>query len=601
MSILLHITLILAVALLTVPLARYLKLPAVLGYLLAGALLGSGIFGLEIEATLYSMLVKVSILGLLFWVGLQLPPQRFSQMPQSAWISSIVLVFGSAAIFSVLAALCLQQNLVTSIMIGLAASLSAMTLSIQQLVRQDQLNTSHGQLSYNNLLIQALLLIPLLAIIPLFSGVNSTEHGVAYFAAIMATFTGLFLCNRYLMQPLYRWIARSQSHDLHTAVALLVTLGLLVLMHTLGLNLYLAALFAGILLADSDFKPHINQAIQPFRGLLIGLCILSLGLSIQLADLLHRPGLIITGALFLILGKFALSLALARYYRNSWPSSALNAVSLAQGGEFGFIALMMALNYRILELPLLSPLLAMLAMSMLLSPFMYWLLDQQILPRLHRQHYLVADFEQQHETLSSTPILLIGFGRFGQIVARVLHQQGLQFSVMDNSVEATELLQAQAIPFYQANATEVSALQLADIASKQQVIVAIDDIEDSLQVVRYLCWNYPELKLWVRARDRHHAHLLHELGVTQIFRETYWSALELTQAVLAETQQSTEQAKQTITAFRLHDEMLFQAQQHAEPGSAPLYEQHHSSMAELDHLFEQDQHGQKPQPPLQQQ
>src|SRR5690606_31041809 len=211
------------------------------------------------------------------------------------------------------------------------------------------------------------------------------EHGVAYFAAIMATFTGQFLCNRYLMQPLYRWIARSQSHDLHTVVALLVTLGLLVLMHTLGLNLYLAALFAGILLADSDFKPHIDQAVQPFRGLLIGLCILSLGLSLQFVDLLQKPGLIMTGALLLILGKFALSLALARYYRNSGPSSALSAVSLAQGGEFGFIALMMAVNYRILELPLLSPLLAMLAISMLLSPVMYWLLDRLILPRLYRQ------------------------------------------------------------------------------------------------------------------------------------------------------------------------------------------------------------------------
>ncbi len=590
MSILLQITLILVAALLIVPITRYLKLPAVLGYLLTGLVLGSETLNLVTDPQLRSMLMQISILSLLFWAGLQLRPQRFIQMPHSAWISTAALVLGSGAILSLCSAIFLQQSLITSVVIGLAGSLSAMTLSIQHLMRQEQLATSHGQLSYISLLIQALLLIPLIAIIPLFSGVSSTEHGVAYFAAIMATFTGLFLCNRYLMQPLYRWIARSSSHDLHALVAIFVILGLLVLMQTLGLTLYLGALFAGILLADSDFRPHVENAIQPFHGILIGLCFISIGLAIQLSDVLQMPGLIIGGAVLIILSKFVLSLAIARYYQNSWRTSTLTAVSLAQGGEFAFVLLTIAVTHTILDISLLSPLLCMLALSMLITPVLYWLLDQQILPRLNRSHHLVADFDTQVEPLATTPILLIGFGRFGQIVARVLHQQGLSFSVMDNTVEASDLLKDQAIPFFQADATETTALQLADIASKDQVIVAIDDIEDSLLVVRHLCWNYPDLKLWVRARDRHHAHLLHELGVENVFRETYLSALALTQSLLAATHQSVELAEQTILQFRQYDETVLKAEQQAESAPESLHAQQHSSMAELSYLFEQDQH-----------
>lgn len=245
---------------------------------------------------------------------------------------------------------------------------------------------------------------------------------------------------------------------------------------------------------------------------MIGLCFISIGLAIQLSDVLQMPGLIIGGAVLIILSKFVLSLTIARYYQNSWRTSTLTAVSLAQGGEFAFVLLTIAVTHTILDISLLSPLLCMLALSMLITPVLYWLLDQQILPRLNRSHHLVADFDTQVEPLATTPILLIGFGRFGQIVARVLHQQGLSFSVMDNTVEASELLKDQSIPFFQADATETTALQLADIASKDQVIVAIDDIEDSLLVVRHLCWNYPV----VDSKMRHYAFANGENGVTRL-------------------------------------------------------------------------------------
>lgn len=449
MSILLQITLVLVIALLIVPLSKRLRLPSVLGYLLTGMILSPGVLHLIQTPDLMNSFMNVSLLALLFWIGLQLRPQRIAQISQSLWMTAALQVLMSTLIFSLLAWIFLQQSLLASIVIGLAGSLSAMTLVIQQLHNQEQFATSYGQQTYSILLLHALLAIPVIAAIPLFSGIPSTEHGVAYFAAMITTFTGLFLCNRYLMQPLYRWIAKSGSHELHAIVAIAVTLALLLLMNTLGLNLFLGALFAGILLADSDFRPAVESTIRPFQGLLMGLAFISLGMSLQLSDLLNFLWIILGGTFTLILVKFAISLVLARYHQNSWRNSSLLAASLAQGGEFALLALVIAVSDQIIAANLLSPLLWMVSFSLLLSPAFYWLLHSQVLPRLDQNNHLAATFETDSSPQASPPILLIGFGRFGQIIARILLQQQHAFSVMDSNVPATELLAQYQIPFYQ--------------------------------------------------------------------------------------------------------------------------------------------------------
>ena len=392
------------------------------------------------------------------------------------------------------------------------------------------------------------------------------------------------------MQPLYRWIAKSGRHELQSIVAIVIFLGLLVLMDTLGLNLYLAALFSGMLLADSDFRISIEKSLQPFSGLLIGLAFISLGMSLQFADVLTQPGLIIAGTLSLILIKFAITLGLARYYQHSWRNSTLLAASVAQSGEFAFLALIIALSQQIITPTLLSPLMWMASISMLFTPAFYWLLHNQILPRLDRQNHLAATFDIESLPPNTAPILLIGFGRFGQIIARILLQQQQKFSVMDSNIEATELLTSYGITFYQANATEPEALAQAHLDTVQHVIVAIDDIEDSLLTVRHLRLNYPDMSLWVRARDRHHVHLLQELGVERIWRETYASALELSQCLLGQLSGlSEEQVQQKIHEFHTHDENLLNSQFHPDTESPFNSAGSRSTLAELEHLFAQDQ------------
>lgn len=590
MSILLQIALVLVIALLMVPLSYKLRLPTVLGYLLTGLIIGPSALALISAPEVMQTFIQISLLALMFWIGLQLRPQRILQLRQSLWFMAILQVLSTTLIFGLLAWFFLDHNLVSSIVIGLAGSLSAMTLVTQFLNNQQQLATSYGQSAYANTLIHALIAIPVIAAIPLFAGVSSTEHGIAYFAAMMATFTGLFLCNRYFMQPLYRWIAKSGRHELHSIVAIVIFLGLLVLMDTLGLNLYLAALFSGMLLADSDFRISIEKSLQPFSGLLIGLAFISLGMSLQFADVLTQPGLIIAGTLSLILIKFAITLGLARYYQHSWRNSTLLAASVAQSGEFAFLALIIALSQQIITPALLSPLMWMASLSMLLTPAFYWLLHDQILPRLDRQNHLAATFDIESLSPNTAPILLIGFGRFGQIIARILLQQQQKFSVMDSNIEATELLTSYGITFYQANATEPEALAQAHLDTVQHAIVAIDDIEDSLLTVRHLRLNYPDMSLWVRARDRHHVHLLQELGVERIWRETYASALELSQGLLGQLSGlSEEQVQQKIHEFHTHDENLLNSQFHPDTESPFNSAGSRSTLAELEHLFAQDQ------------
>lgn len=590
MSILLQIALVLAIALFMVPLSHKLRLPTVLGYLLTGLIIGPSTLALISAPEVIQTFIQISLLALMFWIGLQLRPQRILQLGQSLWFMAILQVLSTTLIFGLLAWFFLDQNLVSSIVIGLAGSLSAMTLVTQFLNNQQQLATSYGQSAYANTLIHALIAIPVIAAIPLFAGLSSTEHGIAYFAAMMATFTGLFLCNRYFMQPLYRWIARSGRHELHSIVAIVIFLGLLVLMDMLGLNLYLAALFSGMLLADSDFRISVEKSLQPFSGLLIGLAFISLGMSLQFADVLTQPVLIIAGTLSLILIKFVITLGLARYYQHSWRNSTLLAASVAQSGEFAFLALIIALSQQIITPPLLSPLMWMASLSMLLTPAFYWLLHNQILPRLDRQNHLAATFDIESLPPNTAPILLIGFGRFGQIIARILLQQQQKFSVMDSNIEATELLTSYGITFYQANATEPEALAQANLDTVQHVIVAIDDIEDSLLTVRHLRLNYPDMSLWVRARDRHHVYLLQELGVEKIWRETYASALELSQCLLGQLSGlSEEQAQQKIHEFYTHDQNLLTRQFHPDTESPFNSAGSRNTLAELEHLFAQDQ------------
>lgn len=286
-------------------------------------------------------LAEFGVILLMFLIGLELRPNVYGKCV-TLFCNGSLQVLISGAVLMLIVLLLFQQQLSVSFVIGFALALSSTAFVLQLLTEKQQLNTTYGQQSFSILLFQDIAAIPLLAIIPLLAGTESTHHGVAYFAAIIATFTGLFLFSRYVMRPFFRFVAKSGATELITAVGLFIILAVVLLMDTLGISTTLGAFLTGVLLADSEFRHEVEASIAPFKGLLLGLFFMTVGMTTQLSLLIEMPLLIIGGAVGLLLIKTLILTAIARYKKYSWNNSLLLGTCLAQGGEFAFVILSLA-------------------------------------------------------------------------------------------------------------------------------------------------------------------------------------------------------------------------------------------------------------------
>jgi glutathione-regulated potassium-efflux system protein KefB len=289
MSLLLQITLFLGASLLLVPLLKRLGIATVLGYLFTGILLGPSVFNLASDPEAIQELAEFGVILLMFIIGLELRPQRLWSMRQSIFGMGSLQVGLTGMCLALLSFVALQQGIAASFVIGFALALSSTAFVLQLLTEKQQLNTTYGQQSFSILLFQDMAAIPLLAIIPMLAGTQSTHHGIAYFAAIVATFSGLFLFSRYLMRPFFRFVAKSGAHELITAVGLFIVLAVVGLMDVLGISTTLGAFLTGVLLADSEFRHELEASIAPFKGLLLGLFFMTVGMTTQLSLFVDAP------------------------------------------------------------------------------------------------------------------------------------------------------------------------------------------------------------------------------------------------------------------------------------------------------------------------
>ncbi len=584
MSLLLQITIFLGASLLLVPLAKRFGIATVLGYLFTGILLGPSVLNMASDPDAIQELAEFGVILLMFIIGLELRPQRLWEMRKSIFLMGSLQVGMSGILLAVVTFFALQQNLAASFVIGMALALSSTAFVLQLLSEKQQLNTTFGQQSFSILLFQDIAAIPLLAIIPLLAGTESTHHGIAYFAAIIATFSGLFLFSRYMMRPFFRFVAKSGAHELITAVGLFIVLGVVGLMDVLGISTTLGAFLTGVLLADSEFRHELEASIAPFKGLLLGLFFMTVGMTTQLSLLLEMPWLIIGGALVLMLVKSVTLTAIARYLKHSWRNSLLLATCLAQGGEFAFVVLNVATSEKVLGQAMLEALTLIVTLSMVLTPILYWLISRWIIPFIDKEKMPVYDeIPDIHN-----PMIIAGFGRFGQIIARIAHLQHQSFTAIDSNLEKVDFVRNYGGTVYYGDATQPDILRSAGIEHAKVFVLAIDDIEDSMNVARHIRLNYPQLKLLVRARDRHHVHLLRDLGVEQIWRETYLSSLGMAYRALRELEIREEDAYKSIELFRDYDEKLLLQQQRVYTDEQKIYETHRNALAELEHLFESD-------------
>lgn len=584
MSLLLQVTIFLGTALLLVPLAKRLGIATVLGYLLTGILLGPSVFNVASDLESIRHLAEFGVILLMFLIGLELRPQRLWEMRASIFGLGTAQVFLSSLLLGVFCFCLFSQSWSASLVIGGALALSSTAFVLQLLNEKQKLNTNFGQQSFSILLFQDMAAIPLIAIIPLLAGVNTPHHGIAYFAAIIATFSGMILFSRYLMRPFFRFVAKTGAHELITAVGLFIVLTVVVLMETLGISTTLGAFLTGVLLADSEFRHELEASIAPFKGLLLGLFFMTVGMMTQLNLLVEIPLFILGSTFLLILVKFLALTAIARRAKNTWQDSLLLAACLAQGGEFAFVVFAAAQSEQIISSTVLDPLTLIVTLSMVFTPVLYWFITRFVIPRFE------SDETLHYDDLPNIPhpILIAGFGRFGQVIARVAHVQHLPFIAIDKNLERVDFVRKYGGQLYYGDATQPEILRAAGIIHARIFILAIDDIEDSMNVARHIQLNYPNLKLLVRARDRHHVHLLRDLGIQHIWRETYLSSLGMAFHALRDLGISEEDAHKSINLFRDHDEQLLAKQQMIYTDEQKIFETHRHALAELEHLFESD-------------
>ena len=584
MSLLLQVTLFLAASLLLVPLLKRLGIATVLGYLFTGIVLGPSVLNIAHDPKAIMELAEFGVIFLMFIIGLELRPQRLWDMRQSIFVMGSLQVVLTGIALTALVFFALSQSIAASIVIGFALSLSSTAFALQLLNEKQQLNTSFGQQSFSILLFQDIAAIPLIAIIPLLAGTTSAHHGIAYFSAVVATFTGLFLFSRYVMRPFFRFVAQSGAHELITAVGLFIVLAVVLLMDSLGISTTLGAFLTGVLLADSEFRHELEASIAPFKGLLLGLFFMTVGMTTPIALILQQPWLILGGAIVLLLLKMLLLTALARYRQFSWSNSLLLGTCLAQGGEFAFVVFNVAYSEKVLSKAMLEPMTLIVTLSMVLTPILYWLISTYLIPRIEKESTPEYDDIPNHHN----PMIIAGFGRVGQIIARTAHLQHVRFTAIDSSLEKIDFVRHYGGTLYYGDVTQFDLLRSAGIEHSKIFVLAIDDVEDSMNIARHIRLNYPDLKLLVRARDRHHVHLLKDLGVELIWRETYLTALEMAYHALCHLGVHTQDAKKTVRLFRHYDEDLLLQQQHIYTDEQKIYETHRNALAELEHLFESD-------------
>lgn len=577
MSLLIQLTIILAFALVLVPTTKALGLPSLLGYVMTGMLLGPFALDLVDMSLELKHIQNIGMLCLLFLIGMQLQPARLLKMTAKNVQLPVAAVLIFIAVATIVGVLALDLAVLPSLVISSALSLASVTL-LPQLKSQLPQTLQH-QLS-QFALVHSLIGALFIALLPL-SQMLSPQHGLAYVMSLVAAITGLYLLQRYLLEPVFDFLARSKTQELIFASAIFTASLSFIVLNALGIHPTLAALLAGFLISDSRCHSNLNHSFKPLYGLVFAAFFIVLGLSLPLQLIIAMPMFFALGLIALFLLKGLLYFALSRYFQATWHNNISTASALLGSGELGLIVLYVAFEQHISTASVLEPYLMLLMLSFLLSPCVFIGIQRYVLPRIPDQQHTLA-------TPIHTPLLIIGFGRFGQLVARIAHLQQTPFIAIDSHVQGELELERYGGSLHLLDATDASQFEQLDLRTVQVAVLAVDDVEDNLNIVRYLQLHHPEIELFVRARDRHHAHLLRDLGIQHIWRETYLSALELAEQSLAHLHQSTNATVPTVADFRLHDQQLQRQQQQIEYDDTKLYQTQTATLDELAYLFAQD-------------
>ena len=553
----------LAAAVIAVPLAKKLGLGSIIGYLAAGIAIGPWGLGLVTNVQDILHFAEFGVVLMLFLIGLELEPKRLWTLrrPIFGWGSAQVL---ACAALLTGAAMAFGVNWQTALVAGLGLALSSTAIALQAIGERNLMPTSSGQAGFSILLFQDVAAIPILALLPLLGAaatVSGQNEALAHTnraleaIKIIAVIGGIILGGRLLLRPLLRWIANSGTPEIFTAAALLLVVGIAALMQLVGLSMALGAFLAGVLLAESEYRRELETDIEPFKGLLLGLFFIAVGMSIDFGVLWRFPGLMAAIVLGFLSLKLALIYGLAYLMKLPYQERPVFALLLAQGGEFAFVVFQAAAGARVFSAETASLLIGAVALSMLLTPLLLLAVDKLLLPRY--ANFNTPQLDEISEP-QQAPVIIAGFGRYGQIVGRMLLAQGIAPTVLDHDAEMIETIRAFGYRVFYGDATRLDLLRTAGAASAKIFVLAVDDVEQSLKIVDLVKDHFPQLQIVARARDVPHWNALRDRGVMRVERELFESSLRSARSVLELLGQPPHEARQSAMRFRQHNLELFE-------------------------------------------
>ena len=536
-------------AVVAVPLAARLGIGAVLGYLIAGIAIGPWGLGFISDVDEILHFSELGVVFLMFIIGLELNPAKLWQLRRSIFgvgAAQVLLSAGVLAILLMLTRFSWQAAVVGGI--GLAMSSTAMAL---QLMREKGMNRSEsGQLGFSVLLFQDLAVIPALALVPLLAG-NADEHlDWTKVGLKVVAFAGMLIGGRYLLRPVFRFIASSGVREVFTAATLLLVLGSALFMDALGLSMALGTFIAGILLAESEYRHELEIAIDPFKGLLLGLFFISVGMALNLGVLYTHILLVLAGVAILVAVKMAVLFGLAHVYglRNSERLQFSGVLS--QGGEFAFVLFSTASSQRLFHGDQMALLLVTVTLSMMTTPLLMKRIDKYLARRFNEPE---EGDEQQWVADDQPQVIVVGFGRFGQVIGRLLMANKMRITVLERDISSVNLMRKYGYKVYYGDATQLELLRSAGAEHAKSIVITSNEPEDTLKIVHLCQQHFPHLAILARARGRVEAHELLQAGVTQFSRETFSSALELRRKALISVGLHPHQAQRAQLHFRRLD------------------------------------------------
>ena len=548
---LIQVTVFLAAAAIAAPLGRFLRIGAVLGYLAAGVVIGPYVLGPLYALDHVEKVLKFGEFGvvlLLFVIGLELRPIRLWAMRSAIFgLGAAQLVLTAFVLAGI--ALALGVSAGQALFIGLALSLSSTAFALQVLEEKGELTTRHGRLAFSVLLFQDLAAIPLIALVPLFA-LGGEEPTMDFRSAGLAilTIAGVIVVGRFLLSRLYRLVAAVGVREAMTATALLTVVGVALLMEEVGLSAALGSFIAGALLADSEYRHQIEADIAPFEGLLLAVFFMAVGMSIDLSVLVARPGALLLIVAVLVAVKLAILYGLGHWWGLQDAAARRLGIVLSQGGEFAFVLFAVCVVEGAIDRDIAGLLTLAVTLSMATTPLLLLADDMFLKARKGAApDYEMPPDDEQH-------VIVAGFGRFGQIVARVLRARHIPFTALDKSIAQVDFVKRFGANIYYGDAGRIDILRAAGAAKANAFVLAIDDVDDSLRVAEIVRQNFPDLPIYARARDRIHVHKLMDLGVTIIERETFLAAMNLTSELLRGLGLKPMEAKRLIDTFKTHDE-----------------------------------------------